>query len=215
MTVLIVDDDKLVCAAIKVLLEATPGVAVSGIGHDGYEAVALFRRLKPDVLLMDIQMKNCSGLDAAETILKEVVNARILLLTTFSDDEYIIRALKIGAKGYILKQNFDCIVPSLQAVCAGQCVYGDEISTKIPMLLSGGSFTTYAAFGILDKEYEVIEQIAKGRNNREIALALHLSDGTVRNYISSILEKLQLRDRTQLAVFYFRGQVAGSEKRLL
>ena len=130
-------------------------------------------------------------------------DARILYLTTFSDDEYITKALRIGAKGYLLKQKFDNIAPALKAVYSGQSVFGSEIVTRLPKLMQNSQNTDYESYGISGKEQEIIALVAKGMNNREIAESLFLSEGTVRNYLSSILDKLDLRDRTQLAVFYF------------
>lgn len=148
-----------------------------------------------------------SGLDAAEIILSFDPAARILFLTTFSDDEYIIRALKMGARGYILKQNYESIVPSLKAVYNGQSVFGDDIVSRIPDMLQKNRKPDFSRYGISEKEAEIIALVAEGMNNKEIASALYLSEGTVRNYISVILEKLLLRDRTQLAVFYYKNLI--------
>lgn len=207
MNVLIVDDDIFVSGALKTILESSGDITVPATGSDGKEAVALFRRYHPDVLLMDIRIKEVSGLDAAAEILKEFPDARILLLTTFSDDEYIVRALKLGAKGYLLKQDYASILPALRAVYSGQTVFGHEIVSKIPELLhSGSSSFNYRDYDISEREQEIIRLIADGLSNKEIAARLFLSEGTVRNYLSSILDKLQLRDRTQVAVFYYRNR---------
>jgi DNA-binding NarL/FixJ family response regulator len=131
-------------------------------------------------------------------------NAKILFLTTFSDDEYIVKALKIGSKGYIIKQNFECIVPSLRAVYIGQSVFGEDIVSKLPALVNNNSKTDFSAFNITEKEMDIITLVAEGLSNKEIANKLYLSEGTVRNTLSTILEKLALRDRTQLAVFYYK-----------
>lgn len=204
MRVLVVDDDRLVCESLKIILEAEKEIEIAGIGNNGREAVELYSRLRPDILLMDIRMSTMTGLEAAEKILDGDRTAKILFLTTFSDDEYIVRALRIGAKGYILKQKFDCIAPALKAVQMGQSVFGGEVVTKLPALMQKERSFDYAGAGISQKEEEIIAHVAKGMSNREIAEALFLSEGTVRNYLSTILEKLGLRDRTQLAVFYFR-----------
>ena len=202
MRVLIIDDDEDVVFSLQTILCAK-GVEVVGTGTDGSEAVKLYEELQPDILLMDIQMKPMNGLDAAEQILAKDKTARVLFLTTFSDDEYIVEALRIGAKGYCLKQDFAAIVPSLNAVMSGQSVFGGEIVNKLPVLMQNKESFDYASYDISEKEQEIIHQVALGRSNKEIAEALFLSEGTVRNYISSILEKLSLRDRTQLAVFYY------------
>lgn len=203
MKIVIVDDDILVTTALKTILEATGKVSVLGTGVNGEDAIRLFHELHPDILLTDIQMKGLDGLSATEAILKTNPDAKILLLTTFSDDEYIIKALKYGAKGYLLKQDYESILPALEAVESGQTVFGNEIISKIPDLLSGNaSHFDYSVYQISEKEFEIIELIAQGYSNKEIASELFLSEGTVRNYLSTILEKMELRDRTQLAVFY-------------
>lgn len=196
MRVLIVDDDEDVVFSLQTILCAK-GVDVVGTGTDGSEAVKLYEELQPDILLMDIQMKPMNGLDAAEQILAKDKAARVLFLTTFSDDEYIVEALRIGAKGYCLKQDFAAIVPSLHAVMSGQSVFGGEIVNKLPVLMQNKESLDYASYDISEKEQEIIHQVALGRSNKEIAEALFLSEGTVRNYISSILEAVKKHQRQQ------------------
>ena len=206
MKLLIVDDDPLVCRSLKTILEADPDLRIAGIGYDGNEAIELYRLLLPDILLMDIRMPRMSGLEAAESILKAHPEAKILFLTTFSDTEYIVKALRIGAKGYILKQHFESIIPAVRAVSLGQRVFGDEIVTKIPDLLSNSAKKDFQEFHLTQKETVILRWIAEGLSNREISEILFLSEGTVRNYISVMLEKLSLRDRTQLAIFYYKNK---------
>lgn len=202
MKVLVVDDDRLVSSSLKTILEADSEIKVVGTLSSGAQAVAQYSQLQPDVLLMDIRMEGMTGLEAAQSILSADPDAKILFLTTFSDNEYIARALKIGAKGYILKQNFESIAPSIKTVCAGQRVFGDEIITKLPTMHGAGS--GFGKFDLSDREVVLITQVADGLSNREIAEKLFLSEGTVRNYISTLLDKLNLRDRTQLAIFYYK-----------
>lgn len=202
MRVVIVDDDTFVAGALKTILEADEGVTVVGMGSDGEEAVKLYHSQKPDVLLMDIRMKEMSGLEAAEQILGTSPDAKILLLTTFSDDEYIVKALKYGVKGYLLKQDYHSILPALQAVHSGQSVFGTEITAKLPELLKEKKRFDWSQYDIGEKELQVISLVAEGLSNKEIAERLFLSEGTVRNYMSQILDKMGLRDRTQLAVYY-------------
>lgn len=221
MKIIIVDDDKFVSLSLNTILSVQDDIEVSAIGASGREAVELYDRLSPDVVLMDIRMQDMTGLEAAEAILKAHDEAKILLLTTFSDDEYIVKAISLGAKGYILKQEFDSIAPALRAVNNGQIVFGTEIVDRIPHLFSGGkdalkascepagmrkvSYNCLERYDINEKELGIIKLIAEGLNNKEIAEKLFLSEGTVRNYISTILEKTQLRDRTQLACFYYKN----------
>lgn len=206
MKVLVIDDDKLICASLKTILESDKEITVVGLGNSVKEAVELFYKTQPDVLLLDIRMGEMSGLDAAEAVLKMQKDAKVLFLTTFADDEYIIKALKIGARGYILKQNFESIVPAVKAVNIGQYVFGEDIVAKLPELLNKSGKNSFESYGISDKEQEIISLVAEGLNNKEIAAKLYLSEGTVRNYLSAILDKLNLRDRTQLAVFYFKNK---------
>ena len=203
MKIIVIDDDRLVAMSLKTILENTGCIQVVATGHSGETAIALYEEHTPDVVLMDIRMDGMTGLEAGEHILKAHPDAKLLYLTTFSDDEYIITALNIGAKGYILKQDFEGIAPALEAVMRGQTVFGEKIIGKLPDLMKPSEPFDYEAHGITDKEREILELVAAGRSNREIASELFLSEGTVRNYLSSLLDKLQLRDRTQLAVYYY------------
>lgn len=205
MNIVVVDDDKIVAMSLKTILEAAGDITVSALGSSGSEAVELYRSHKPDVLLMDIRMEGMTGLEAGEIILREDSSAKILYLTTFSDDEYIVRALNIGAKGYILKQDFEGIAPALHAIMNGQSVFGDGIVCRIPELIqTQKKGFDRDKYNISEKEMDIIRLVAQGLSNKEIASELFLSEGTVRNYLSLILEKLELRDRTQLAIFFYR-----------
>ena len=165
--------------------------------------------LNPDLLLMDIRMADMNGLEAAEEILGKHKDAVILFLTTFSDDEYIVKALKLGVRGYLLKQDYKSLPVALHAAMDGQSVFGGAIVDKLPALMNTASQESsefdYESKDITEKEYEVIQLVAEGYSNKEIAQKLFLSEGTVRNYLSTILEKLELRDRTQLAIFYLKN----------
>ena len=216
MRVLVVDDDVFVTMSLKTILESDSDIEVVAIGNNGEEAISLYNEHKPDVLLMDIRMDTMNGLDTAEKIFATEKTANILFLTTFSDDEYIIKALNLGARGYLLKQDFESIIPAIKAAYSGQSVFGGQIVSKLPSLMDKGASDNDSLSlknniedkvfpeDITNKEIEVMEQVAKGLNNKEIAANLYLSEGTVRNYISTILEKLDLRDRTQLAIYYLK-----------
>lgn len=202
--VAIVDDDAIVAMSMQTILGAASDMEVVALGYDGGDAIEIYDRYRPDILLTDIQMKEMSGLEAAMRIVRQYPDARIILLTTFQDDEYVKEALKIGAKGYILKQDFAGVIPAIRAVYSGQSVWGNEIISRIPDMINDKDDAAYSVYGITDKEYEIIELVAQGFSNKEIAEKLYLGAGTVRNYISTVLEKLHLRDRTQLAVYYYK-----------
>ncbi len=259
MRVLIVDDDAIVVQSLATILSAEDGIDVVGTCLSGAEAVQEFRRLRPDVLLMDIRMPGADGLSAAEEILEGDPQARIVFLTTFSDDEYIVRALRMGARGYLIKQDVAQIAPALRSVMVGVCVLEGDVLERgaamgmraRPAPASGsGAGTSGSAVGepggrmgmavgrtgetgvrpgapgdsgepagvvgapdprstvfasLTDREYEVVEAVAAGLDNAETAERLFMSEGTVRNHISSILAKTGLRNRTQVAVRYYRA----------
>ncbi len=205
MKIVIVDDDSIVLMSLKTIIEAG-GIEVLATGKSGAEAVELYEKYQPDILLSDIRMEGMDGITAAGKVLAKYPEARVLFLTTFSDDEYVVNALKCGAKGYILKQDFEGIVPALQAVYSGQSVFGGEIVNKLPSIQAVDTRAErFSEKGITEKEFEIVELVAKGLSNREIAEGLFLSEGTVRNYLSNILDKLELRDRTQLVVYYYQS----------
>ena len=210
MNIIIIDDDVLVTTSLKIILEANENINIIAVGHDGSEAVELYEEHKPDLVLMDIRMKEMSGLEASEKILAYDNQAKILLLTTFNDDEYIINAINLGVKGYLLKQDYDDLLPAIKAASKGQLVLGKDINTKLTTFMNNSDINEksdfdWKQFDITEKELNIIDYISDGLNNKEIAAKLFLSEGTIRNYLSIILEKLNLRDRTQLAIFYLKN----------
>ena len=207
--ILLVDDDELITMSLEMIISAEADFEIIGKGCSGREAVTLFDELHPDLLLMDIRMEDMNGLEAAEKILSKHKEATILFLTTFSDDEYIVKALKLGVKGYLLKQDYKSLPAALHAAINGQSVFGGAVVDKLPTLMSSINNENgfdYRKYDISEKEYEVIQLVAEGFSNKEISQKLFLSEGTVRNYLSTILEKLNLRDRTQLAIFYLKHE---------
>ncbi|HAN51466.1 MAG TPA: DNA-binding response regulator [Lachnospiraceae bacterium] len=215
--IVIIDDDDMITMSLEMIISADPEFEVVAKGHSGRDAIRLYQEYHPDLLLSDIRMEDMNGLDAAEEILAQDHQAVILLLTTFSDDEYIVKALKLGVKGYLLKQDYTSLLVSLRAALNGQSVFGGAVVNKLPEIMQkageesmaytgdvAGSTFDYKAHDITEKEYQVIQLVSEGYSNKEIAERIFLSEGTVRNYLSQILEKLELRDRTQLAIFYLR-----------
>lgn len=209
MRVIVVDDDAFVVRSLATILSAETDVDVVGTGTTGDQAVELYRALSPDVALLDIQMPGRDGLSAAEEILRGDPGARVVFLTTFSDDDYIVRALRLGARGYLIKQDVATIAPALRSVMAGQSVLEGEVLARATRLSSHGTTAAdgrdeAALAALTQREREVVRAIADGMTNAEVAGALFMSEGTVRNHISSILAKLGLRNRTQIAVYYYR-----------
>ena len=155
------------------------------------------------IYIAGYSIKEENGIDIAIKLLEFDKEAKIILLTTFKDEEYINKAIKIGVKGYILKDNIDSLIQSIQAVMAGNMVLDSEIIKDIK--LSSQTKKTIEEFDITERELDIIKLLAEGMNNKEISQTLYLSEGTIRNYISNLLDKLDLRDRSQLVVFYYKN----------
>ncbi|MBF1276118.1 MAG: response regulator transcription factor [Parvimonas micra] len=197
MKILMVDDDLLVLNALSTILGKS-GFEIVLATTDSKKAVETYKESEIDVVILDIRMKEVNGVDVAIEILEYDKDAKIMLLTTFNDRDDIIRALNKGVLGVILKDNVASLIPAIESVSLGNKILDNELNLK--NLFN----TTKKDFDLLtQKEIEILEQIAKGLSNKEISEKLFLSEGTVRNYISGILEKLELRDRTQLAIYYY------------
>lgn len=215
MRIAIVDDDPIVCQSLETILTATGTAEVLWTANDGDAAVRRYFETpasRPDVLLIDIQMPGTSGLNAAREILATDPAARILFLTTFTDQSYIAQAMGLGAKGYLIKQDVAAVGPALQAVMAGQVVLGAEVLGKLtertpdPADSDDSGDTADSIEGLLgEREREITALVAEGLDNRDIAARLFLSEGTVRNRISVILDKLGLTNRTQLAILWLNA----------
>lgn len=211
MRILLIDDDALVTSGIQTIIEKSTQdsdqpIKVCAIGRNGNEALLLYEIHQPDIILMDIRMPELDGITAGKQLLERHPDARVIYLTTFLEDEYIVDALRLGAKGYLMKTDFASLIPAFEAVINGQRVYGDEIVAKIPTYLDSTQANTSAILPELSQtEQQLVYWVAEGLNNKEIAEAMHFSEGTIRNYLSTILEKLDLRDRTQLAIHYFKN----------
>jgi len=199
MKLLIADDDGLIRDSLKIMLELEEGWSAK-TAPDGNAAYDICIVDPPDVILMDIRMPNCDGVAATKKIKAAFPQIKIVMLTTFTEDAYIQAAIEAGAEGYLLKSTpADGIVERIRAVKKGAYVFdkGVNISAKKTETLSVDKLT--------QRENEVLSLVASGLSNNEIAAKLFLSQGTVRNIVSQLLVKLELRDRTQLAVYYWRN----------
>lgn len=210
MNVIVCDDDKLVCDSLSIILGAQPDIEIIGTGQDGNDAVRLYRELKPDIALLDIQMPARDGLSAAHEILSLDPHARVVFLTTFADDEYIVGALKLGARGYLIKTDVATIGPALAQVMSGKRVLEGKAIDTVNFSGHTGKAERpdarpHAFAQLTDREYEVVKLIAQGLDNKEIAATAYMGEGTVRNHISTILTKLELKNRTQIAIAYLRS----------
>ena len=175
--VMIADDQELIRQSLQIVLEMKEGIEVTATAKDGREVIQEVRKDKPDVILMDVRMPEMDGVQCTQIIKEQYPDVKIIILTTFDDDEYVYNALKHGASGYLLKG-----------------ISMDELEKAINTVHSGGAMIT-------DAEWEIIKLVGRGMSNKEISTELSLSEGTVRNYLSTILSKLDLRDRTQLAIW--------------
>lgn len=199
--VIIADDQSIIRSGLKLILEMEDDIEVLGLASNGNEAFDLAGELKPDVLLMDIRMPICDGVTATKKIVQKYPSVKIIILTTFLEDEYIFEALKYGAKGYLLKDvESDKLAESIRAVVCGGVLIHPKVAEKIVTGLKRPLYHENLP-SLTAREVEVVNLIRKGRTNKEIANILFISEGTVKNHITNILGKLCLRDRTQVAIY--------------
>lgn len=198
--VLIADDHPLFRHGIRSLLNGAPDFQVVGEAAAGDEVIRLASALQPDVIVMDIQMPNVNGIEATRQIVRESPNIRILIVTLFEDDASVFTAMRAGARGYVLKDaEKDDLLLALRAVGRGEAIFSPAIASRmIDFFAALRPSTPSNAFPELtEREREILELIAEGKSNTEIAAQLVLTPGTVRNYVSNIFSKLQVADRTQ------------------
>ncbi|HEU4465790.1 MAG TPA: response regulator transcription factor [Agromyces sp.] len=200
--VLVADDQALFREALRTLLEVQPGIEVVGEAGDGDEAVRRSGELHPDVVLMDLRMPVLDGIAATARLRAEQPGVRVLALTTFDDDEDVFAALRAGAVGYLLKDVTSVkLVEALDAASRGETVLQPSVAAKVVARVARMPEAAPAPeHPLSDREVEVVRLLADGRSNREIADALFLAEGTVKNLVTSVLSKLQVRDRTQAAI---------------
>ncbi len=212
INVIIVDDEKLIREGLSIILGSTPWINIAGLCSNGKEALELCRSKEVDVVLMDIRMPVCDGVMGTKLIKDEFSKIKILVLTTFKDDEYIYDAMKYGASGYLLKDtSYESIIDSIKSVYNGSIVVHPEIASKLIGNIQDKNKNTIDEimknFKLTQREVEIITGIGSGLTNKEIGDKLYITEGTVKNYISDILSKLELRDRTQIAIFALRNSL--------
>lgn len=207
--VLVADDQELIRQSLKIVLDSKEGIEVTDCVCDGQAVIKSVRTNRPDVILMDIRMPKMDGVQCTQIIKENYPQIKVIILTTFDDDEYVYNALKFGASGYLLKGvSMDELESAIKTVYSGKAMINPDIATKVLRLFSRMAQSDYtiqvgdkAVDELSETEWKIISCVETGATNKEIAESLNLSDGTVRNYLSTILNKLNLRDRTQLAIW--------------
>jgi DNA-binding NarL/FixJ family response regulator len=190
--ILIVDDHAIVRQGFAALLKTVPGFEVVGEASDGQEAVEAFRKLRPDVTLMDLRLPKLNGVEAIARIRGDSPGARIIVLTTYDGDEDIYRAMQAGAKGYLLKgMDLRELTEAVRTVHAGKSRIPSQVAEKLAERMSGATLTA--------RELEVLRLIVAGKSNRDIGNALFISEATVKTHVNSLLSKMGVEDRTQAA----------------
>ncbi|MFF2888231.1 response regulator [Paenibacillus sp. NPDC057967] len=207
--ILLAEDQAMVLQGLKMMIETDAGLKVTGEAANGKEAVQLCENGIFDIAVLDIRMPLMDGLEAARIIRSRWPSMKILILTTFNDDDYAMEALKSGANGYMLKEaEPEALLRSIKSCLAGGLSLQEDVAAKvIPRLLMNDRQQAEVDPAITPREKDIIRLVGEGRSNAEIASELSLSVGTVKNHISVVLDKLELRDRTQLAIYAIRHHV--------
>jgi len=203
--VLIADDQTLFRTGLARLLDEDPRVEVVGQAVDGADAVKRAAALQPDVILMDLKMPNLDGSEATRQIVAEHPEIKVLILSTFDADSYVLQALRAGASGYVLKDSQpDAIVSSILAVVNGERVMANAVANRVLDMLTGATSPKQFYDGLTAREVEILKLLAAGQANKQIARRLHISEKTVRNHVSHMYEKLGIYDRSQAVLYAVR-----------
>lgn len=206
--VVIADDIQILRQGLKAILEQDKEIEVCGLAADGRQAWQLVGKLRPDVVLMDMRMPEYDGSYGITKIKADFPDIRVLVLTTFDDRETVDAAVRSGADGYILKEmDDDKVIQSVKAVCAGIRVFGENVFEGMRRQMTQALPKAEQAKDLTPRERDIMRLVAQGMDNKAIAAELFLAEGTVRNNISRLLEKLKLKDRTQLAVFAVKNNL--------
>jgi len=204
--ILLVDDQRLMREGLRILLELEPDLKIVGEGEDGQAGLEAYEKLQPDVVLMDVRMPGMDGVEATWRLRERWPEARIIILTTFDDDEYVFEGLRAGAQGYLLKDvSGHDLAEAVRTVAAGGALIEPSVARKVVaefarLAPSSRPAETGLAEPLSEREREILRLLAQGLSNREIAMRLSLAEGTVKNYVTNILQKLGARDRTQAAL---------------
>lgn len=202
---LIVDDDALIRESLKIILKMDNEIEVIDICDNALKAIEICSSNEIDIVLLDVRMPVINGVEATKELVKNK-KTKVIILTTFDEDEYIRDGIKNGASGYLLKSTSPKeIIQSIKMVAAGNHVYGSEIIDKLKDSLEKKATINKDMF--TERELQIMEAISEGLSNKEIAAKLFISEGTVKNYISSILDKTDLSHRTQIAIYYLKGSI--------
>lgn len=212
LRVLVADDQALVRAGFRLILNAQSGIDVVGEAIDGAQAVSEARRLRPDVILMDIRMPQLDGIEATRRLLSDGGTCRVIMLTTFDLDEYVYAALQAGASGFLLKDvSPEQLTAAVRLVATGDALLAPSITRRLVERFAQPSKRTrnthHLLLSLTPREREVFELIAQGLNNAEIAANLSLSEATVKTHVARILSKLELRDRVQVVVLAYESGI--------
>ncbi|MEW6399286.1 MAG: response regulator transcription factor [Bacillota bacterium] len=207
---LIVDDHEVVRVGLRAVLERQPHFEVVGEASTAAEAVAKASSLKPDAVIMDIRMTGGNGVEACREIREENPAIRVIMLTSYSDDEALFGSIMAGASGYVLKQvGTSDLVAAVEAVARGESLLDPSVTTRVLERLKDLSWQAGAEAKLNEHELRILKLLGEGKTNREIAATLYLSEKTVRNYVSSILSKLNLSNRTQAACYAVKRGMVG------
>ncbi len=203
MKLILADDDTLIADSLRIFIEMDKDIEVLGTAGNGHEVIELCKKEVPDVILMDVRMPQMNGVEATRIIKTKWPTIHIVMLTTFNESDLIKEALSAGAEGYLLKSTpADGIVERIKAIGKGAVVL--DIGAFENIYASSFNLNMKDKGLLTQRETEILFLVAQGHSNKEIADIIHLSEGTVRNFISTILNKLELRDRTQMAVYYWK-----------
>ncbi|MEU7868546.1 response regulator transcription factor [Dactylosporangium sp. NPDC049140] len=208
MKVVVADDQKMVRAGLRMVIETEPDMAVVGEAGDGVEAVALARRVRPDVVLMDIAMPRRDGLAATRALLANPAPPRIVVLTTFDTDENLYNALRAGANGFLLKVSSpEHLITAIRVVASGEALLDPAVTTRVIAAFAGGPGPKAPPelAELTARETDVLRLMARGQSNAEIAAALVLGEATVKTHVARVLQKLALRDRVQAVVYAYES----------